>query len=125
MSPAGFVRLSRAATGSCDLGELTIDVRGDSAMQARYRRTSEEVAFSTGCAFLDLHAAWGHRSEAGCDVAQARGFMADDLHPSQLGHDDIGRRVTAILAKTATDVEELAHGETNGGARPHYPRADG
>jgi lysophospholipase L1-like esterase len=109
VTSSGSVQLSRAATGSCDLGELTIDVRGDSVMQARYRMTSEDVAFSTGCAFLDLHAAWGHGTGSGWDAAQARGFMADDLHPSQLGHDDIGRRVTAILAATGTDAE-LAQG---------------
>ncbi|MGO9876410.1 MAG: hypothetical protein ACLPVY_21760 [Acidimicrobiia bacterium] len=124
VTSSGSVRLSRAATGACDLGELTIEVRGDSAMQARYRMTSEDVAFSTGCAFLDLYAEWGHGTEAGWDAAQARGFMADDLHPSQLGHDDIGRRVAAILGNAATGLEELAQGETIGRARPHYPRAD-
>ena len=104
------VCLSRAATGACDLGELTIEVRGDSAMQARYRLTSEEVAFSTGCAFLDLYAEWGHGTEAGWDAAQARGFMADDLHPSQLGHDDIGRCVAAMLGNTAAGLKNVAPG---------------
>jgi lysophospholipase L1-like esterase len=93
----GSARLSRAATGSCDGGELTIGLWRDAEQQAIYRATAEQVASSMGCAFLDLYDAWAALAGAGWDAAYAQGLMLDALHPSQRGHDDIARRVEELL----------------------------
>ncbi|HEY5076801.1 MAG TPA: hypothetical protein VIJ48_04800 [Acidimicrobiia bacterium] len=94
---ASSARLSGGATGSCEHGELTIGLWRDAEQQAIYRATTEQVAISMDCAFLDLYAAWAGVAGAGWDAAYAHGFMSDALHPSQLGHDDIAQRVEDLL----------------------------
>jgi hypothetical protein len=94
---AQSVRMTHAATGSSELGELTIGRRRTAAQQSDHRTITAEVAQAAGCAFLDLYDAWAAIAGAGWDAANAHGFMADALHPSQLGHDDIATRVKAML----------------------------
>ena len=94
---AQSVTMSHAATGSSELGELIVGRRRTPAQQAAHRTITAEVAQATGCAFLDLYDAWAAIAGAGWDAANAHGFMADALHPSQLGHDDIATRVKAML----------------------------
>jgi len=94
---AQSVTMSHAATGSSEFGELVIGRRRTPAQQSAHRTITAEVAQTTGCAFLDLYDAWAAIAGAGWDAANAQGFMADALHPSQLGHDDIVTRVKAML----------------------------
>ncbi|MGO9876397.1 MAG: hypothetical protein ACLPVY_21695 [Acidimicrobiia bacterium] len=89
--------MSYTATGSSKLGELTIGRRRTPAQQSAHRTITAEVARATGCALLDLYDAWAGIAGTGWDAANAHGFMADALHPSQLGHDDIATRVKAML----------------------------
>jgi lysophospholipase L1-like esterase len=91
------VTLNKAATGSSDATDLEIVVRRSPELQAAYRAAASAVAKELGCPVVDLHAAWRAEVGAGWDAAYAAGLMHDGLHPSQRGHDDIARRVTAIL----------------------------
>jgi lysophospholipase L1-like esterase len=67
--------------------------------QAAYRSVTESVAQAMDCAYLDLYAAWSDLAGAGWDAAYAHGLMADELHPSPRGHDDIAVRVEAVLGR--------------------------
>jgi hypothetical protein len=91
------VRLTHAATGSCEFGALTIGRRRTPEQQAAHRAITADVAHATGSALLDLYDAWGAIAGAGWEATNAHGFMTDALHPSQFGHDDIARQVTAML----------------------------
>ena len=62
--------------------------------------TAREIAEAMDCAFLDLYESWAALCGAGCDAATAFGLMADSLHPSQLGHDEIAARVRQIVLGT-------------------------
>jgi lysophospholipase L1-like esterase len=90
--------LSAAATASCTGGVLTIGRGRDSSVQAEYRAIAKQVAEANDCAVLDLFEAWSAMVGAGWDAANAAGLMHDRLHPSQLGHDDIARRIRRVLA---------------------------
>ena len=89
--------LSAPATGSCARGALTIERRRDVDVQADYRATAREIAEAMDCAFLDLYESWAALAGAGSDAATAFGLMADSLHPSQLGHDEIAACVGRIV----------------------------
>ena len=89
--------MTAAATDSCDAGALTIEGRRDSTIQAEYRAITEHVAGTVGCALIDLYDAWAQTAGAGWDACYAAGLMQDGLHPTQLGHDDIARRVQSVL----------------------------
>jgi hypothetical protein len=98
ISSSDAVTLSHAAVGSSELGELMIGRRRGRAEQAAYRAVTSEVAASTGCGHLDLYDEWGAITKGGgWEAAFEQGLMADALHPSQLGHDEIARRVEARL----------------------------
>jgi lysophospholipase L1-like esterase len=91
------VVMSQPATGSAERGQLHIGSPREPDVQAAYRAVAKQVAAETGCAFLDLHEAWIEMAGAGWEAAYAHGLMADTMHPSQRGHDEIARRVAAKL----------------------------
>ena len=91
------VRMSGPATGSAEHGALKIGSPRTPEVQATYRAVAKDVANSTGCAFLDLYEVWTDLAGPGWEAACAHGLMADTLHPSQRGHDEIARRVLAKL----------------------------
>ncbi|MCU1354265.1 MAG: hypothetical protein JWM05_3474 [Acidimicrobiales bacterium] len=95
-SPESVV-MSMPATGSAEHGDLNIGSPRAPEVQAAYRAVAKEVAAETGCAFLDLHEAWIDMAGAGWEASYAHGLMADTMHPSQRGHDEIARRVAAKL----------------------------
>ena len=47
--------------------------------------------------FLDLYESWAALAGAGSNAATAFGLMADSLHPSQFGHDEIAACVGRIV----------------------------
>ena len=66
-------------------------------VQAQYRTATRNVAADRRCAVLDLYAAYAAAGATGFDAANRAGLMLDDLHPSQIGHNDISARVWRLL----------------------------
>ena len=65
--------------------------------QAGFRAATESVAVAQGCGVLDLYDAWAGAGDTGWAAAKADGLMADGLHPSALGHQDIAGRIWRLL----------------------------
>lgn len=91
------VRMSKSATESGENLDLKIGSPRSPELQAAYRSVARETAAATGCAFLDLYEVWTHIAGPGWQVAYDHGLMADTLHPSQRGHDEIAKRVLERL----------------------------
>ncbi len=91
------VLMSKPATETGEHLELKIGSPRTPELQAAYRSVAREVAASTGTSFLDLYEVWTDLAGAGWQAAYDHGLMADTLHPSQLGHDEIARRVLSRL----------------------------
>ena len=67
------------------------------AVQGQYRSTTTSVATAYSCAVLDLYVAYAAAGAEGWAAANRAGLMLDNLHPSQLGHNDISARVWRLL----------------------------
>jgi lysophospholipase L1-like esterase len=89
--------MSHAASGSSRSGELCVGGMRDAAIQAAYRDVTRAVAAEFGSPVLDLYEQWAEELGPGWDAAYEAGLMFDGLHPTQLGNDDIARRVRAVL----------------------------
>jgi len=66
-------------------------------VQANYRSATRSVVNDRKCALLYLYAAYAAAGATGWSAANGAGLMLDDLHPSQIGHDDIAGRVWRLL----------------------------
>jgi hypothetical protein len=102
------VTMTLPATSSHDDGVLMVDGVRTAHAQALYRAFTKAVAERFGCAVLDLYEAWSSSYGAGWRNAYASGVMFDGLHPSQRGHDDIARRVEAMVQHEPRVAEELS-----------------
>jgi hypothetical protein len=102
------VTLDQPAISSSDATEVEIVLPRSPELQAEYRATASAVAEATGCPVVDLYECWRSEVGVGWEAAHAAGLMADGLHPSQRGHDDIARRVTALLGLDPTERPSAA-----------------
>jgi lysophospholipase L1-like esterase len=91
------VTLDKPATKTSGATDLEVVIKRSPQSQAAYRAVARAVAEDAGCPVVDLYEAWRAEVGAGWGSAYDAGWMTDGLHPSQRGHDDIARRVTAIL----------------------------
>lgn len=51
----------------------------------------------TGNAFIDLYEAYAAEGVVGYTAAAADGLMYDQLHPAQVGHNEIGARISRVI----------------------------
>lgn len=61
--------------------------------QANYRAQTKTTATAVSAKLYDIYDAWSGNGWTGYAPANTAGLMFDTLHPSQLGHTDIGTRL--------------------------------
>lgn len=90
--PAGTVITAVASATSATMSQnATATHVNDCSFQIRAARVDTENAV------LDLYEAWQAQGIRGYADANKQGLMADTLHQSQLGHNDMARRVGTLL----------------------------
>jgi hypothetical protein len=91
------VSLTNPALTDTTTSELTIGQPRTPAMQAEHRAVTHGVARDYGGAVLDIYEDWAGVAGPGWEAASRHGLMADGMHPSQTGHNDIAERILALV----------------------------